>query len=143
MKVIDGDTAILKSGFHQFRVRLGAIDCPENAQDWGERAKFGLIKMVGGQRVQYEDHGEDLHGRKIVTLYVIDKHKGEWINVNEKMVVRGHAWVMRQYYGYLSNERKMQINRLERWAKAKKVGLWKANSPVPPWKWRQVDKEQS
>ncbi|PCI06627.1 MAG: hypothetical protein COB77_06505, partial [Gammaproteobacteria bacterium] len=57
-------------------------------------------------------------------------------NVNERMVTLGHAWVMRRYYGHLSNKRKNQLNRLERWAKLKKVGLWKQLNPIPPWKWR-------
>jgi endonuclease YncB( thermonuclease family) len=29
------------------------------------------------------------------------------------------------------------LNQLERWAKSKRVGLWKTDNPIPPWKWRK------
>jgi endonuclease YncB( thermonuclease family) len=56
------------------------------------------------------------------------------------MVTLGHAWVMRKYYGHLPKHRQAQLNKLEHWAKSKRVGLWKAPDPEPPWNWRQKNK---
>ncbi len=135
-QVIDGDTAIVTIGRSEIVVRLDSIDCPEDGQYWGDIAKYGLIKIVGGQNVRLEEHGKDSYGRTLATMYVWSEEKNEWLNVNERMVTLGHAWVMRRFYDHLTDDRKERLNRLERWAKSKKVGLWHQNEPTPPWKWR-------
>ncbi|MCL4678313.1 MAG: thermonuclease family protein [Alphaproteobacteria bacterium] len=135
-QVIDGDTAIVTIGRSEIVVRLDSIDCPEDGQYWGDIAKYGLIKIVGGQNVRLEEHGKDSYGRTLATMYVWSEEKNEWLNVNERMVTLGHAWVMRRFYDHLTEDRKERLNRLERWAKSKKVGLWHQNEPTPPWKWR-------
>ena len=133
-RIIDGDTVVVSKSFRKIRIRLDSIDCPEDGQHWGDIAKFGLIKMIGGRRVFLEEHGEDCHGRTLATLFIQDGSK--WVNVNERMITLGHAWVMRRYYEHLPKERRDKLNSLERWAKTKKVGLWKTPNPVPPWRWR-------
>ena len=135
--VIDGDTVIVSRAWKRTKVRLDSIDCPEDGQPWGDVATAGLIKMIGGQRVRLEEHGEDHHGRLLATIYVQDKRSSEWLNVNEKMVVKGHAWVMQKYIEHLPEERRYTFTRLERWAKRKKVGLWGTANPMPPWVWRR------
>jgi len=135
--VIDGDTVIVASTSSQVKVRLDSIDCPEEGQEWGDIATRGLIKLIGGKSVKLEVHGSDVHGRTLGTLFVYLQDKGEWQNVNERMVTLGHAWVMRLYYGHLPKSRQQKLNQLERWAKSKSVGLWKTENPTPPWKWRK------
>ena len=134
--VIDGDTVDVKKQGRRVRIRLDAIDCPEDGQPWGDTAKAGLIKMIGGKSVHLEEHGYDDYGRTIATVFVRDEQKAKWINVNERMVILGHAWVMRAYYAHLSHDRRRQLNRLEMWAKSKRVGLWRTPNPTPPWEWR-------
>ena len=135
--VIDGDTVDVRVSGRKTRVRLDAIDCPENGQHWGDTAKFGLVKLIGGKTVHLEQHGQDQYGRTIATIYVSHANGSKWINVNERMVTLGHAWVMRKYYSHLSKERQRQLNRLEAWAKSKRVGLWGTPNPIPPWEWRR------
>ena len=135
--VIDGDTVIVARSWREYSVRLDSIDCPEDGQHWGNIAKAGLIKLIGGRHVHIETHGTDIHGRMLATVYVQHGHGAEWINVNERMVMLGHAWVSRKHYQHLPNPRQHQLNRLERWAKSKRVGLWNSNSPIPPWQWRR------
>jgi endonuclease YncB( thermonuclease family) len=135
--VIDGDTVMVASTWKTTKIRLDSIDCPEDGQPWGNIATAGLIKMIGGRWVRIEEHGEDHYGRLLATIYVEDLNESEWINVNEKMVAKGHAWVMRKYYDHLPRRRKDNLNRLERWARTRKVGLWRTRNPVPPWRWRR------
>ncbi len=135
--VIDGDTVIVASTSSQLKIRLDSIDCPEDGQEWGDIAARGLIKLIGGKSVKLEVHGSDVHGRTLGTLYVYLRDKEEWQNVNERMVTIGHAWVMRMYYDHLPKLRQQKLNQLERWAKSKRVGLWKTENPIPPWKWRK------
>jgi len=46
--VIDGDTVIISRSFRKTKIRLDSIDCLEDGQHWGDIAKFGLIKLIGG-----------------------------------------------------------------------------------------------
>ena len=135
--IIDGDTVVVSGWWTKLKIRLDSIDCPEDGQYWGDIAKYGLIKLIGGKSVRLEEHGLDVYGRTLATIYVWQDQKHEWLNVNERMVMLGHAWVMRRYYDHLPPDRQKQLNRLERWAKSKKVGLWKDPKPVPPWNWRR------
>lgn len=135
--IIDGDTVILTKETASIKVRLDSIDCPEDGQPWGDRAKFGLIKMIGGKPVHIEEHGFDIHGRTLATLYTWNTKKSKWMNVNEHMVTCGHAWVMRLFYDHLPADRQNRLNSLERWAKSKRIGLWSDSSAIAPWNWRK------
>ena len=133
--VYDGDTVSVLVDGKMIRVRLDSIDCPEDGQAWGDTAKAGLIKMIGGKSVFLELHCIDRYNRTVATIYLKDKKK--FVNVNERMVMLGHAWVYRSFYGHLSEYRKVQLNRLENWAISKRVGLWRAENPIAPWDWRR------
>jgi len=134
--VIDGDTVNVSNFGSEMRIRLDSIDCPEDGQPWGTIAKAGLIKLIGGRDVYIEEHGIDDYGRTLATIYLEGDIDSEWINVNERMVMLGHAWVMRQHYDHLPKSRQDQLNKLEKWARSKRVGLWKTSNPIPPWQWR-------
>ena len=135
-RVIDGDTVIISKAYSKIRIRLDSIDCPEQGQHWGDIARFGLIKLIGGREIRFEEHGLDRYERTLATVYVRSGNDSDWINVNERMVTLGHAWVMRGFYKHLSKDRQDQLNRLESWARSKKVGLWRTANLVPPWEWR-------
>ena len=137
MHVVDGDTVIVAKGWSRVMIRLDSIDCPEDGQPWGDIAAYGLIKLIGGQKVNLEEHGLDCHGRTLATIYVRHANGEEWVNVNERMVVLGHAWVMYKLYGHLPKDRQDKLDRLESWARSKKAGLWRTQSPIPPWQWRK------
>ncbi|MEQ1616994.1 MAG: thermonuclease family protein [Terricaulis sp.] len=135
--VMDGDSLIVAQGRHRTEIRLDSIDCPEGGQDWGGQAKGGLINLVYGRRLMLEEHGLDDYGRTLATIYVWPADREEPMNVNEQMVMRGHAWVMRKYYDHLPPDRQAKLNRLETWARSKRVGLWGTENPIPPWQWRR------
>jgi micrococcal nuclease len=136
IRVIDGDTVIVAKGWNQAMIRLDSIDCPEDGQHWGDTAAYGLIKLIGGRKVHLEEHGLDCHGRTLATIYVQHPNGEKWVNVNERMVTLGHAWVMRKFYDHLPKGRQDKLNRLESWARSKYVGLWRTQSVIPPWQWR-------
>jgi len=136
-RVIDGDTMIVALDLQRLTLRLDAIDCPEDGQHWGDTARFGLIKMIGGRRIRFENHGQEKFGRTLATVYVFDHEESQWVNVNARMVMLGHAWVSRHLYQHLPRHRQRELDRLERWARGKRVGLWKTAAPEPPWRWRK------
>lgn len=137
VEVTDGDGVIVSNSGKFIEIRLFAIDCPEYDQEWGDIAKYGLIKLIGGKTVYLEMHGLDIHQRTLATIYVESKSK--LINVNEQMVARGHAWVYRKYYGTLSWTRKNRLDWFVERARERKIGLWKHKNPIPPWEWRKSD----
>ena len=57
--VIDGDTVVVSSGLSKVTLRLDGIDCPEIDQLWGDIARYGLIKLIGGRTIRYEAHALD------------------------------------------------------------------------------------
>jgi len=135
-RVIDGDTVIVGMQRRQrITIRLAAIDAPEDGQPGGEAATVALIRMIGGKVVRVETHEEDCYGRTVATLYV--RFGSRWVNVNERMVTLGHAWVLRRYYAYLPHHRRVKLNALERWARRKSLGLWQDKEPIAPWIWRR------
>jgi len=73
--VIDGDTIIAENMWGKIKIRLDAIDCPENDQHWGDVAKYGLIKLVGGKSINIEDHGKDRYGRTLATIFIQTDNK--------------------------------------------------------------------
>ncbi len=138
--VIDGDTVVVQSGWDRVTIRLDGIDCPEFDQPWGDIAKQGLIKLVGGRTVHYESHGIDRYQRTLATLYVWDREESVWLNVNLRMVMLGHAWISPALPKHLPASRKKELQAVSRWARRKRVGLWKHPSPVPPWQWRNGER---
>jgi len=135
--IIDGDTAIVAIGRQEITLRLGGIDCPESDQHWGNISRYGLIKLIGGRRIRFEQHGLDTYGRTLATVFVLNNNRRTWTNVNARMVTLGHAWVSRLLCQHLPDDRRTELFHLQRWAKTKRVGLWKHANPVPPWEWRR------
>lgn len=136
LNILDGDTVIVRRSWRRVKIRLDSIDCPEDGQDWGDIATYGLIKLIGGRVVNFEVHGLDSYGRTLATIYVRTESR-EWQNVNERMVTLGHAWVMRAFYDHLPPDRQAKLERLETWAQLKHIGLWSSENPTPPWLWRK------
>jgi endonuclease YncB( thermonuclease family) len=135
--VIDGNSIILSSSLSEKRVRLDSIDCPQDGQEWGEAAKAGLLELIGGKRVRLEALGSDRFEQTLGTLYVHNDADSGWMNVNETMLMLGHAWVRRACYKHLPEHRRERLNTLEKWARSRSVGLWSRPDPVPPWEWRK------
>ena len=141
-KVLDGDTLVVKAGWDRVMIRLDGIDCPEFDQPWGDTAKFGLIKLVGGRTVHYQVHGLDRYKRTLATVYVWDRDESVWLNVNLRMVMLGHAWVSSASLDHLPSARQKELKAVSRWARRNRVGLWRAAAPVPPWQWRNGNRGQ-
>ena len=94
--IMDGDTVVVFGDSFKLKIRLDAIDCPEDDQPYGGDAKSALIRLIGGRTVYLETHGLDRFGRTLAVIYVMEG--AELINVNEQMVMLGHAWVMGKHY---------------------------------------------
>ena len=121
--VRDGDTVTVSGK----RVRLFGIDAPELSQPGGEDARDFLASHAQGRTVRVEKKDRDDYGRVVGVVLLPDGTE-----LNALMVKSGHAWVYTKYcrdcYG---------LQLAQAFAKARKLGLWAGERPVPPWKWRK------
>ena len=130
VKVTDGDTVtLLASGNKEVKVRLDGIDAPEKGQDFGEKSRQFLASMVAGKTVRVHYKSKDRYGRILGTVFIGN------MNVNEEMIRNGLAWPY--YYNRNKNYRKLQAE-----AKAKKLNIWSAKSPVDPYDFRKNRKQK-
>ncbi len=125
--VVDGDTVDVRLESGMIRVRLHAVDAPEQGQPSGRAAKEALSRLVYGQAVRVEPVEQDRYDRLVARLWV-----GE-LDVNAELIRQGHAWVYRRYADdprYCDDEAA---------ARSGGRGLW--SLPVAqraaPWEWRR------
>lgn len=130
--ISDGDTlTLLNSANTQVKVRLAAIDAPEKAQAFGNRAKQALSGLCFGKPATVKVMDMDRYGRTVGEVICAGT------NANAAMIERGMAWVYRKYaegYGHLFP--------IEGNARQARLGLWADPDPVPPWEWRKANRGQ-
>lgn len=118
-QVTDGDGL---NGF--LPIRLHGIDAPEFDQPCGDKAKYFLIKLVGGKHCYITPITIDCYGRVVARVRV-----GR-TDVCAKLVSMGYAWSCCDEYKKHEDE-----------AKLRKRGLWRMKNPIAPWIWRKQKKE--
>ena len=122
--VSDGDTISVMQNGRAVRVRLDGIDCPEQAQDFGQRAKRFTSSLVFGKKVVVDVRDVDRYGRLVARVYT----DGE--DVSLALLRAGFAWHYKQY----SSDR--MLADAENEARASRIGLWSQGTPVAPWQFR-------
>jgi len=135
IKVIDGDTITIQDGNDKFKVRFAHIDAPEKAQEYGKESAAALKEFIFNQHVYVEFHEIDMYGRIIGTVYLTKLFGTYFDNVNIKMVSTGNAWWYEEY------SKDANYLQLQETAKLEKLGLWKADNPMPPWEFRKMNKK--
>lgn len=129
--VVDGDTIEI----HGERIRLNAIDAPENAQlcldAYGKRYRCGqksanaLAGMIGRSAITCQPMGHDRYRRIIAVCFKAETNLNGW------MVQQGWAVAFRRYGGdYISQEDEARLNRR---------GIWAGTFDMP-WDWRAVNR---
>jgi micrococcal nuclease len=119
--VADGDTLDVTIGQRVERIRLDGIDAPESGQPFGTRARTHLRALAFSQRASVNVKNTDRWGRLVARVIVGGK------DISEEMLAAGLAW---HYVEYSSDPR---LAALEKQARARRLGLWADQSPVPPW----------
>jgi len=128
VKVIDGDSLLIKRGKKVLKVRLHQVDCPELPQPFGKKAKAETTKLVLGRMVRVEDPQRDPYykGRLRAAVILTDGR-----DLGMELVRLGLAWEYRRY-----SENPL-ITDLEKEARQARIGLWADPNPQAPWEWRK------
>lgn len=125
VRVVNGDTVHVFEGEGvQTKVRLYGIDAPERDQAYYRQAMDALAGMISGEVVGVAIVEQAQPGGTIGTVYLDGK------DINRAMVQRGFAWSDPKSAKY---DRPLQ--EAQRYARAKKLGLWADPDPEPPWEW--------
>ena len=123
--VPDGDTLTIRVRGENLRVGLDGVDAPEIGQAYGKSARRSLAQLCRGKDASVVERGKDEDGRILGSVRC-----GE-VDVNAEQVRRGLAWVHLRYLPLGSPLYEFEAN-----ARLRRVGLWRAAKPVPPWEWR-------
>lgn len=128
VRISDGDTFIgRKNDNNEIRFRLQGIDAPEMAQAYGSQSKDKLSKLISEKQVGIRVHTpSDTYGRPVVYVIMPDGN-----DVGAEMLRAGMAWHYKHY------DNSPLYERLELEARAKKIGLWADEKPIPPWEFRR------
>lgn len=124
--VMDGDTISVMHEDRAEKIRLFGVDAPERGQDFGEKARSFMSQLVFGKVVKIKPVETDRYHRTVAWVFV------DGVNVNKELLKAGLAW---WYQHHAPKER--ELEKLEREARSKQLGLWSMKSPIPPWRWRE------
>jgi len=144
VRIVDGDTlVILDSDKIQHRVRLAGIDAPEPGQPFGNLAKQNLSILTDVHEIRIDWYKKDRWNQVIGTVWAQspdtscqEEECPKTLDVGMAQLTQGLAWHFKRYAHEQPEEQREQYSFAEYEAKAKRVGLWNAPCPTPPWEWR-------
>jgi len=131
IKVLDGDSLVVLSQGSWIEVRLFGVDAPEYGQTYADQAKYHLSRLVYNRKVNVRVRDTDQYGRVVGEVVLPGG-----FNVGQEMVKSGLAWWYRRYAPDDAD-----LARFEAKARQAKSGLWKVPHPIPPWKFREENRE--
>lgn len=132
IRVIDGDSLVVRLQSGPIEVRLSGADAPEYDQPGGPEAKRALAaRLRRGSEVSLEPVEQDRYDRLIAVV-----HRGDEV-LEEYLLRQGHAWAYRRYVT------DVRYCDLEDEARAHRRGLWarSVTARVAPWDWRRHGRE--
>jgi micrococcal nuclease len=124
--VIDGNTVeVLDNNKQTHKILLIGIDSPELEQEYGEKARKFLEKIILEENVIVQFKGKDRFGNRLAVVLINGK-----VDPRIELLKEGLAWTSeKNSFEDLESYRTL--------AQRKGRGLWKENNPVPPWTYRR------
>jgi len=121
IKVIDGDTIVVRCDKRQVTVDLEGVDAPELGQPWGKEVRSFVRDMVEGRELKVEiiEAGEGSGTARVLVA-------GQ--DLSRLLAERGLAWATAGG----------ELRDLTEKAKSAPCGLWRDAEPVPPWEFREA-----
>lgn len=121
IKVVDGDTIIVKCDKRQMTVDLEGVDAPELGQPWGKEVRSFVRDMVAGRELQVEiiEAGDDSGTARVLVA-------GQ--DLSRLLAERGLAWATGAG----------ELQDLAEKAKSAPCGIWLDKEPIPPWEFREA-----
>lgn len=132
LTVQDGDSFELLTGDgRRLRVRIAAIDAPERQQRFAGRSREHLRELLAGHPVTITVQKIDRYGRVIADV------RSDERDVGLAQIEAGLAWHFRRYADEQPAARRRTFAQAEQRARQRRAGLWRDETPVAPWQYRQ------
>ena len=126
VSVIDGNTIeVIGDDNETIKISLLGIDCPELGQEYGDKAKKFMEKLILEKNVTVKLQGKDRWGNYLAIVKVNDR-----IDPRIELLKEGLAWTAEKNPLPELEEHKEK-------AREKNKGLWKQENPTPPWIYRR------
>jgi micrococcal nuclease len=124
--VIDGNTVeIAATDNERYKVLLSGIDCPELEQDYGDKAKRYLEKLLLNKSVVVKFQGKDRWGNRLGVIVVDGAEDPRY-----ELLKEGLAWTAER-------NPVQELETIKEQAREKGKGLWKNENPTAPWIFRR------
>ena len=149
VRVTDGDTiVVLDQTKQQHKIRLAGIDAPESTQPYGQASRKHLAELVADKEVAVEWNKRDKYGRIVGKVMVASPDAcpgarpecAKTLDACLAQITSGLAWHFKRYQSEQSGQDRHRYAFAETEARAKRAGLWREASPIPPWEWRKLEK---
>jgi len=127
LRVIDGDSLMTAAGKRRIEVRVADIDAPEWHQAYGRASRDLTTSLVASGDVRLRGRARDEHRRLVSDVYLADGR-----SLAQVLVASGLAW----YDGRFRPNPTLAA--LEESARRRRLGLWAAARPEPPWEFRRA-----
>jgi len=126
VSVINGNTLEVIGEDNETRVvKLAGIDTPELSQEYGDKARKFLTKLVLEKNVTIQITGKDRKGTNLAI--VTDENQND---LRVELLKEGLAWTAER-------NPTPELEALRVRAQEKGKGLWKQDSPTAPWIYRR------
>lgn len=124
--VADGNTVeVLGADNETYTIVLAGIDSPELTQEYGDKARQYLEKILLNKDVIIHFHGKDRKGNHLAVVLL----KGK-IDPRVELLKEGLAWTAEK-----DPLPALEAHRTS--AQEKGKGLWREENPTPPWTYRR------
>ena len=127
--VPNGNGVKVRINGKELEIRLYGIDAPAPQQEYSKTAQRFLEDLLVDRKVRANLLGTDDHGHTLALASSGGK------NLNKAMVQAGYAWKNSKHCRH--EPFCSELGQLEQQARAKRLGLWQSEHPVPPWEWRR------
>lgn len=138
----DGDTLQVLSDKKKHKIRLLAIDAPEQDQAYGKEAKKNLSALTLGKSVTVNWQKRDTYQRIIGQVFI--QHPDckttncpNRLDINHQQILSGSAWWYRHYASEQGPADATRYEQAEKAAGQQRIGLWAKPNPIAPWSWRR------
>ncbi len=123
--VIDGNTIELAADDKDtYKISLQGIDCPEIGQEFADKAKKLLEKILLDKTVTVDIKGKDRWGVRLGVVLV------QGTDPRVELLKEGLAWTAEV-------NPNTELEEIKEKAREKGKGLWKQDNPTPPWVYRR------
>ena len=135
VRVLDGDSLLVKRGGRLHEIRLYGIDAPEYKQPFGQQARRVTNRMIYEKVVDIQPMDVDRYHRTVALVRVGGRL------VNRELVHRGAAWLYPRYCKKQPLCRQLRAE--EQQARSRRLGLWAAPNPLSPSQWKRRNKKSA